>query len=326
MRRSIVDWIRAGQDDVKLDARMHLREGLNNHHVGTCTWLYKDPTFKNWYFADINESIWYHAPPGAGKTILTSVLATYLQEQGSKIAYFSYSFNDPYRKETISAIRSLALQVLAHTDSIPDKVMKIYETEMANYSFTLRDVYTAVDVLQALLRQVSRIHVIVDGLDECSDSSLMSSKFAQLMKADTLGIVKWFLTSRDNDQRVQFLAQQVGANEMVPDSRVIMGDIRIYLQSHLLASGHVDSCVDHWTTASEGNFLWISLTLDTLMGTDLTCDEDIEEELKRFPKGLTGYYLRTLEKLSYRSNRQQELARYSFPLLTKLPLMLLTIF
>ena len=313
-RRAIVEWIRAGEDESTSDMRVHLRERLKTHHLGTCTWLYEDMNFKTWYSASTNKAIWYHAEPGTGKTILSSVLTKYLQDQllegkRLKTSYFSFSFNDPYRRQAISAIRSLALQVLMQLDTIPNSVLNLYETEMANYAFALRDINTAVLVLKALLRQTDRFHVIVDGLDECLDRPDMSSSFAQLVSTDTLGIVKWFFTSR-TDYYAQQLAKQVDASEIIPDLKVIMGDIRIYLQDRLLVSGHVNHCINQWTATSGGNFLWVSLNLRTLTGVDLNCDEDIEEELKKFPKDLTGCYLRTLETLTLCSEYHQELAGY----------------
>ena len=301
---------------------MHIQKGLDLHQNGTCTWIYEDPSFKDWYNADKKKTIWYHADAGAGKTVLSSVLSKYLEEQGLKTAYFSYSFSDPYRREPISAIRSLALEVLKQTDTVPDKVLSLYETEMANFALTLRDLNVAIAVLQALLKQTSQIHVIADGLDECLDTSIMSRAFAQLVSADTLGIVIWFLTSR-HDYFAQNLAKQVNAIEMIPGSKVIMGDIKLYLHNSLLAHGHATSCINQWTAASNGNFLWISFMLRTLTAVDLTCDEDIAEELGRFPKGLTGFYLRTLEKLALRTGLHQELARYFS--LSKVLLLVLTV-
>ena len=307
-RRSIIDWIQGRVDGAPLDMRTFLRERLNLHHARTCTWLYEHPCFKNWYHADTNTKICYQADAGAGKTMLSCVITRYLKDQGLKTAYFSYSFNDPYRRNAISAIRSLALQVLMQIDIIPDKVLSLYETEMSNYAFVLQDVDTAAAVLQTLLKHTSRIHVVIDGLDECVDGAIMSKNFTKIMSANTLGIVKWFLTSR-KDEYAQLLARQVNTNNMIPDSKVIMEDIKIYLQDHLLAQGHIDKCIDRWTAASEGNFQYISIRLRTLKGIGLTCEEDIEEELKRFPMGLTGCYLRTLEKLALRSKHEQELAR-----------------
>ena len=51
------------------------------------------------------------------------------------------------------------------------------------------------------------------------------------------------------------------------------------------------------------------VVVQVLEGEGLTCDEEIQEELEKFPKDLTGWYLRSLQQLSARSAQQQELAR-----------------
>jgi hypothetical protein len=278
------------------------------HHPGTCTWIQEDPTFKDWYVTKLNTALWYHAGPGSGKTVLSSVLIKHLQEQHLNTIYFFFSFDDPRRRKLINALRSLSLQLLTQSGAIPDQVIKLYETDLLHNVSTLQDHHTAVLVLQAFLKQSSRVHIILDGLDECHDSSKMAGAFVNLISTATYGISKWFFTSRD-EQEIRSIAQQVGATEIVPSVTAVISDIRKYAEDHTAGGKLPRGCVDCWTAASQGNFLWINLILKILMGMDLTCDEDIEEELDAFPKGLSGCYIRTLKQLSIRPQKHQELAR-----------------
>jgi hypothetical protein len=240
--------------------------------------------------------------------VLSSVLIKILQEQRLNTVYFFFSFNDPRRGKLINALRSLSLQLLTQAETIPDQVTKLYESDMAHNVSALQDHQTAILVLQAFLKQSSRVHIILDGLDECYDNSKITSTFVNLISTATYGISKWFFTSRD-EQQIQSIAQQVGATEVVPSVRTVMSDIRIYVEDRIAGEELPKGCIDCWTAASQGNFLWINLMLKTLMGMDLTCDEDIEEELENFPKGLSGCYVRTLQQLSMRPQKHQELAR-----------------
>jgi hypothetical protein len=252
--------------------------------------------------------VWYNAGPGAGKTILSSALVKDLEAKGLAVVYYFFSFNDPTKRKPITALRSLALQLLAQTKDVPEKVVKLYETDAASSVFTLRDPYTAVVVVQALLKQIEKVHVILDGLDECYDRPAVSKIVSQLASATTYGLVKWFYTSRIEPDFRSFIVR-TGAKEIVSSPELINQDIRKYLEHHVSDGSLEDCCVDHWVTASEGNFLWIHLMLSILSGKDLTCEEDIEEELAKFPKGLAGCYLRSLEQLALRSEKQQDLAR-----------------
>jgi hypothetical protein len=313
-RKHVVEWLKAGEDDTTFDVRVDLRKHMEFHHANTGEWLYENPTFKKWLDEDSNTTLWYHASPGSGKTVLASTLISHLQAQGFKVAYFFYSFNDPTRRKSITAIRSLALQILTQTAQIPDQVMKLYEADVANHVFTLRDPQTAVSVLQAFLKLTDRIYIILDGLDECHDGPLVRSSLCRLISTHTYGIVKWFLTSRDENE-IRIMAHQLDAAEIKPSPGVVISDIKKYLEENTTRDDLPKCCVESWADASEGNFLWINLMLNIMVGMDLTCEEEIDEELEKFPVGLTGCYLRSLEQLLLRSKQQQELARRIFTLL-----------
>lgn len=308
IRKCIADWILGGEDRANLDVRPDLREKLEVHHPGTCSWLYEHPTFNHWTNATTNSTLWYNAGPGTGKTILCSALAKHLRDKGLKTIYFFFSFNDSRKRKPINAIRSLALQLLTQASTIPDKVLRLYETEMEHYAYELRDENTAILVLRFLLNQASRVHIVLDGLDECDNRPLMIRLFSQTMLTETLGLVKWFYSSRD-EVDLRLFAQRVHASEIAASPKVIMDDIKRFLKESSSDDDFPEECIDHWTDASEGNFLWMSLVLDILKRNGLTCDEDIEEELGEFPKGLVGCYQRGLQRLLVKSEREKEFVR-----------------
>lgn len=229
-----------------------------------------------------------------------------------KTAYFFFSFNESNRRSTIIALRSLILQVLAQSERIPDKVERLYNSEAANKMFTLEDHRTAEAVLLALLDKSPRIHVIIDGLDECRDRNVLKSVLSPLISTTTLGLVKWFLTSR-TEPDFRNLAEQVGAKELIPKKEALMADIKNYLDSqrtHVHGRLDDDDSIEYWTEASEGNFLWINLMVQTMTGEYSTSQAEIDEDLERFPDGLTRCYLRCLKQISHRPEKHQELARY----------------
>jgi hypothetical protein len=203
--------------------------------------------------------------------------------------------------------------VLAQSERIPDKVERLYESEAANKMFSLEDHHTAAAILLALLDKSPRIHVIIDGLDECHDRNHLKSVLSRLSSTNTLGLVKWFLTSR-TEPDFRDLADQVSAKEVVPEREAIMADIKNYLntqKTHVHGRLDDDDSIEHWTEASEGNFLWINLMVQTMGGEYSTSQAEIDEDLSRFPNGLTRCYLRCLKQISQRPEKHQELARYA---------------
>ena len=102
---------------------------------------------------------------------------------------------------------------------------------------------------------------------------------------------------------------EIEAMEIRPSRESVERDIKIFLGHHMSRMGKCEHTIAHWTLASANNFLWSRLIIQIMQGGGYTCDEDIEEALMKFPKGLTGCYSRSLEQLSKRSNEERELAR-----------------
>ncbi|KAI9658923.1 MAG: hypothetical protein M1821_001883 [Bathelium mastoideum] len=316
MKEEIVKWIKACEDDSMLDTRTDVRTNMEIHHGHSCEWLFRHPDFRTWIEANKTTSVWYNAPPGAGKTILTSAVVRHLQDEGHKTAAFFYSFNNPVKKKSMTALRCLALQLLSQSTSIPTKVAQLFEDDVEHHCFKLNDPRVAVEVIEALVKQLSRIHIFIDGLDECEDREQLFICFGRLLNAKTYGIVKWFFSSRpDRDIRTHMQKHNVKTIEAPMDS--LISDVESYLRDQMdeRLDHYCEKCIKYWTDASEGNFLWITLMLRIMEGEGLTCEEEIEEELNKFPKGLTGCYLRSLAQIARRPEKHQQLAQRIFTMI-----------
>ena len=316
LRKQVVDWIKACEDDAKLDVRSDIRTHMDTHHGDSCEWLFKHSIFCAWLEAKKTSSMWYNAPPGAGKTILTSTVVKHLQEKGSKTVTFFCAFNDPIRRKPITALRCLALQLLTHVAAIPDQVLRLYQDDIEHHCFSLNDSWIAVEVVEALIKQIGRVHILVDGLDECEDRQQLLDCFGRLLNAKTYGIVKWFFSSRpERDIRAFMQINNVRVIDAPMD--YLLSDVKTYVRARM--EKNLDhcckNCVEYWTRASEGNFLWITLMLRIIEGEDVTCEDEIDEELNKFPKGLTGCYMRSLAQFARRPERQQQLVRKTFTMI-----------
>ncbi|KAF2455724.1 hypothetical protein BDY21DRAFT_365446 [Lineolata rhizophorae] len=274
--------IKAAEEDDKLDVRGGIRINMDVRHENTCDWLLEHPGMKAWLDAKKTATVWYNAPPGAGKTISSSPISRKLQDKGLRTATFFYSFNDLSRRKPVTALGSLALQLLAYTDSVPDKVQRLYEEGVMNHRSQLNNMDAAVEVVEALIKQLSCIRIIVDSLDKCQDRPQLFDSWHRLSNVKTYGI---------------YIAQQFKGR----------------------LDHDCERCILHWTAESEGNFLWATLMIRIMEGEDLTCEEEIEGKIEgklhKFPKGLTGCYLRSLAQLSKRPERHRQLARKIFTVL-----------
>ncbi|KAJ5719497.1 hypothetical protein N7493_007952 [Penicillium malachiteum] len=314
LREGIFSWISAGDE---LDVRGDLQTHADKRFGGSCSWLFEDEGFRKW--ADTKSSsniLWYTAPPGSGKTVLSSAVIKHFEKQGLPTAYFFYSFSDFTKRQASTGLRALALQLLniLKTD-IPDRVKELYQREIARYAKNMHLTELTVEVLHQLLNQCPLVYVVIDGLDECMDDIKAREMLSVILNQSVYGTIKWFFTSRPDGQ-IQNMMDGLKSVTISPPINIIQTEIRSFLTAGLGGMtemiDEVESFVDH----SEGSFLYSQFLLDTLRGEGVTCDDDIRRALHEFPKGLTGYYMRTLVKLCDKSDAQQDLVRRIFMILT----------
>jgi replication-associated recombination protein RarA len=87
-------------------------EQLKQRFGKTGSWLFEHASIKQWLDAKQSMILWYDALPGFGKTILASITAQKLRDDGKDVVTFFYTFTDGDLTKTITALQSLALQLL----------------------------------------------------------------------------------------------------------------------------------------------------------------------------------------------------------------------
>jgi hypothetical protein len=300
LRNDISVWIR-GHDN--LDANIDFQDQLSRRQKGTCDWIFEAEKFQDWRDGKSGGLLWYNAPPGSGKSVLASSVIDHLKSRGDKVAIYFYSFSSPTRRIGINGIRSLALQLLNMTSRLPDKLVQLYE-EHRHYAPVLQSPLVARDILHSLLMPLDHIYLVLDGLDECPDEVPLMHLLSDLVQAKVYGTVKWLFLSRGHMHLRESLAK-VKAVEFSPEPEVISTDIQTYVTSTLTCH----ECFNEWSDSDEQNFLYARFVCETLRRVGLTRAAEIKPALKRFPKTLNSYYLRSLEEFETRSTEEQELVR-----------------
>ncbi|KAF2736869.1 hypothetical protein EJ04DRAFT_575086 [Polyplosphaeria fusca] len=316
LHKEIVNWIKGGEDENALDTRYDIEDQVEKRYKNTCEWFLQHPDSTNWLQSNKTAALWYTAGPGCGKTTLSSILSQHIQslrdKQGNhyRTATFFCSFNDPARKKAITAFRSLALQLLGPKDRIPDKVKELYEDDLSHHRSNLTDLRVAIEVVGALIKSQPRIHIIVDGLDECQSRDKLLDAFGRLFRilsTQSHGIVKWFFASR-GEYDIRSRLRSLKVTELEAPQESLKNDVRSVVTPQL----HCSHCVEQFVKDSEGNFMWTSIMLPIVKGETTTCREELNEEIMKFPKSLAGCYARSLSQLLDQSESHQNLARKIF--------------
>jgi hypothetical protein len=245
---------------------------IDKKHPGTCEWLLTDPTFGKWENATRRGTreerlLWIYGPPGIGKTFLATSVIERVKSLGSQKAgaVIYYFFNDeksenplqPGAGASISLLRSLATQLVDNIEQtrphgLPPTIWDQYDKSDGE---CLSDIECAVKLVTALLTILPRVHVVIDGLDECIDRDIGMNQHSRaryqgrlpyilerLVKQSTpYGFVKWCFTSCA-EKGLSTIFQELKAPHIAVTPEHTESDIQSYVHDFFqyLLPSHVE--------------------------------------------------------------------------------------
>jgi NACHT domain len=227
-QQAILDWLTSA-DYFSLQNDL-----LRERQEGTGEWLLKSGEFQGW---KINENHILFCPgiPGAGKTMITSIVVDHLfKEFGHNpsigIAFLYCNFRQQQEQQCIDrAFLSLLKQFAQRTPAIPERVINLYSDHKRNQTRpSLEEISTA---LHSVIASYSRSFIIIDALDEYSAIDGVVSRFLEeLFNLQAKSGFSLFATSRpilnipEEFQRRQSTVLEIYASNE---------DMRRYLGGHI---------------------------------------------------------------------------------------------
>ncbi|KAJ6601314.1 hypothetical protein DFH09DRAFT_1127428 [Mycena vulgaris] len=304
--RHISSWLcaRQGNEDNMRQLRTH--KGL--HLSGTCDWLLQHRMYIDWCDGPTPATIlWIHAPPAAGKSILSSrVIQVITEEPDAAVAYHFYRFDQ--MNTGSETLRLLANQLFDtywnRTHAVPAEMY--LKTQQSVCS--LENVQ---ELVKTLVKLLPKSYFIVDGLDE---ECMGSNRWAEA--ATTLDFL--ITLAKDSPDRVRLwyssqyrpcISEKFKEYVVLDIKDEVKDDVSLYLSranpelSDLEVSDQdKDKVLESLRGRAEGNFLWASLMLKSLKETaSLT---DMKQFVKDgLPYTLDDYYRRIFDRFekSHRS-------------------------
>ncbi|CRG83829.1 Receptor-interacting serine/threonine-protein kinase 4 [Talaromyces islandicus] len=321
-KKELLDWI------TTIDYGPRQSDHFEKRSEGTGLWLMESDEFKTWQRGN-GKALMYHGIPGAGKTILTSVVVEemstkYYTDDTVGIAYLYCQF-DQQDLRPIDLFLSLLKQLTEGLRFIPTHLEELHDRRSGNERPTFADVLKA---LQSTISEYSRVFIFIDALDECPVTNgnrrdfLLSELLPKLFSLQTECGANIFATSREVPEIIEMFYREACTTLPI---RASDDDIRIFLDSHMkslhplvLARPALQEQVkNRIVEAAQGMFLLAKLHLDSLKG--LSSPKKITTALDKLAAGLKqldDVYEGALKRIESQTTDDQALAKKALAWIT----------
>ncbi|KAH6892824.1 hypothetical protein BKA70DRAFT_1536593 [Coprinopsis sp. MPI-PUGE-AT-0042] len=286
--------------DIQLDTLAKATEG-------TCIWLTSGEIFIFWIAN--GKILWGIGIPGAGKTVLASIVIRYLEGLESTsggvvcVAYVYLRYSEPLAIRDI--LESLVKQIVErHTDLIPS-IEALYARHQQERTKPSQQELRG--VLEGFIRHGKTLFFILDAFDEMrsEDRPILLNLLASLD-------AKLFITSRPLEP-----LQKQFPYARVFDIAASPSDLDLHIKHFLRHSPEVMALLEDTDLEEQiaepvhrksgGMFLHAKLQLEALR--NCVSALDVEETLQAFPTDIGAIYATTWERILAQGPKQSSLAK-----------------
>ena len=180
-RRAVLDWL------TSIDYAPQQNDFIARRQEGTGQWLLDSTEYQSWRKTN-KQTLFCPGIPGAGKTILTSIIVEELTTRFSDdpttgIAYIYCNFRRQDEQKINDLLTSLLKQLAESQTSLPSTVKELYDRHKTKRTRpSLEEISRS---LQAVTMLYSRVFLIVDALDECQVSNSCRKRFLSAFRLIT---------------------------------------------------------------------------------------------------------------------------------------------
>ena len=177
----ILDWL------TPIDYASQQHDYLTRRQPATGQWLLDSAEYQTWVPTS-QQTLFCPGIPGAGKTILTSIVIDHLStrfqdDAGIGIAYVYFNYKQNVDKQNVdkqnvdNLLSRLLKQLSQKRPSLPDSVKALYDQHHQRNKRTRPSIDELSRALQSVAAMYSRVFIIVDALDECQASDGCRARF-----------------------------------------------------------------------------------------------------------------------------------------------------
>ena len=230
--QAILNWL------TPIDYAPQQSDYIKRRQAGTGQWLLDSAEFQEWLETD-KQTLFCPGIPGAGKTILTSIVVNYLfhefrrkeddiqNDHSIGIAYLYCDFRRPHEQTLGNLLLSLLRQLVQRQPSVPDIIRVLHDRYKDKpLQPLLNEIIRALNSVTALY---SRVFIIVDALDECPKHDKCRARFlSEIFDLQAKTGANLFVTSRDIPEIRELFAGSLSVEIRASDK-----DLGVYLDGNM---------------------------------------------------------------------------------------------
>lgn len=227
LRQTVLDWL------TPVDYAAQQNDFLSRRQTGTGLRLLDSAEYQTWLKTD-RQTLFCPGIPGAGKTILTSIVVDDLSTRfrgdlSTSFAYIYCNFRRQDEQKVDNLLASLLKQLAESQSSLPRSVKDLYDRHKVKRT---RPTLTEISrVLQSAAATFSRVFIIIDALDECQASDGCRERFlSEIFNLQVKVKASVFATSRFIPE---IMNNFKGRGSMLLEIRASEEDVRRYLDGHM---------------------------------------------------------------------------------------------
>jgi hypothetical protein len=221
----ILDWL------TPVDYGPEQTDYIERRQPGTGQWLLDSLEFQTW-LKTVKQTLFCPGIPGAGKTILTSIviddlITRFYNDPSIGIAFVYCNFWRQHEQRAEDLLASLLKQLAQGQSSLPDGIKSLYNKHKNMRTQPSFDELSR--TLYIVAAMYSRVFIIVDALDECQESDGCRSRFlSEIFNLQAKSRANIFATSR-------FIPEITERFEgsMSLEIRASEHDVRRYVDGHM---------------------------------------------------------------------------------------------
>lgn len=313
-------WLLAGSSELQGPQRQYVAN-LKDRHPGTCRWVLETLQYKNWRDQEKPSLLYLFGEGGYGKSYLISTiiadLKNYIQQRidpKPELVYFFCKTGDNATQYGVRILLHLIMQLFtASADQARERFDRTSDENVQYQSIIdilrkARDKIKSLDAtndssllqIDSMLKPMlidladvinTRLFVIVDALDECSD--LDDGLLDTLKILPDSGIDIRVLVSSRPEEEIRSSLKKVPHSEIEVSRETNRVDLFAYIVESLKKMPRFRELGRRIAKRSDGMFRYASIVIESLKHSKT----DVQNLIRRLPDGMNDLYKQKLQRL-----------------------------